>query len=188
MPPKVKVTREEIVDAAVELVRESGAGALNARTIAARLGCSTQPVFSNFANMDELHDAVTEAAHRRYLGFLEREMAQGVYPPYKSFGMAYIRFAGEERELFRLLFLCDRDGEGLPPSQDWTASVEIIMQANGFSRELAERLHMEMWVSVHGIATMMATSFLSLDWELISTMLTDIYQGVRKRFKEEGVE
>ena len=39
MPPKVKVTREQIVQAALALVRESGAQALNARAVANRLGC-----------------------------------------------------------------------------------------------------------------------------------------------------
>ena len=38
MPPKVKVTKKDITDAAVELVRASGAGAINSRAIAARLG------------------------------------------------------------------------------------------------------------------------------------------------------
>lgn len=54
MPPKIKVTRESIVATAVDLVRSEGAQALNARRIAAALGCSTQPIFSNFAVMDEL--------------------------------------------------------------------------------------------------------------------------------------
>ena len=49
MPPKVKITKEDIINAAVSLVRENGADALNARTVASLLGCSTQPVFSNFA-------------------------------------------------------------------------------------------------------------------------------------------
>ena len=47
MPPKVKVSREEIINATVEIVRRSGAQAVNARTVAAALGCSTQPILSN---------------------------------------------------------------------------------------------------------------------------------------------
>ena len=62
MPPKVKITKEDIINAAVSLVRENGADALNARTVASLLGCSTQPVFSNFATMDELRLAVAEKA------------------------------------------------------------------------------------------------------------------------------
>ena len=54
MPPKVKVTKEAIINAAMDIVRENGAAALNARAVAARLDCSTQPIFSNYNNMEEL--------------------------------------------------------------------------------------------------------------------------------------
>ena len=46
MPPKVKVKKEDVINAAVDIVRCSGAQAINARTIASALNCSTQPVFS----------------------------------------------------------------------------------------------------------------------------------------------
>ena len=49
MAPKVKITGEDIVKAAVELVRVRGEKAINAREIAAALNCSTQPIFTNFA-------------------------------------------------------------------------------------------------------------------------------------------
>ena len=52
MPPRSKITREMIIDAAYEIVRESGEGSLNARSIADRLGCSTQPVLYVFRTMD----------------------------------------------------------------------------------------------------------------------------------------
>ena len=186
MPPKVKISKEDIIKASLDLIRESGEEALNARAIAAALNCSTQPIFSNFATMEDLQEAVSFAAYNHYLGFLKHEAERGEYPTYKSFGMAYIRFAKEEKELFRLLFLCDRTGQELVPPPDFDASVELIMHANDISRDMAERLHLEMWSCVHGIATMLATSFLILEWELISDMLTDIYQGIRTRYKTEG--
>jgi AcrR family transcriptional regulator len=54
MPPKVKVTKEDIIQASVELVRKKGTDAINARTIASALNGSTQPIFSNFESMEEL--------------------------------------------------------------------------------------------------------------------------------------
>ena len=190
MPPKVKVTKEAIIKTALELVRINGSGALNARSIAAALGCSTQPVFSNFATMEELQEATVKAAYEQYLFFLKKEVENGKYPPYKAFGMAYIRFAKEEKELFKLLFMRDREGKELVPSPDFEESVQMIMSANGIERKKAELIHLEMWIIVHGIGTMLATSFLSLDFELISNILTDIYQGIRARHlsKEEKNE
>ena len=112
-------------------------------------------------------------------------MASGRYPVYKSFGMAYIRFAKEEKELFKLLFMCDRGLKKSPSNYDFEASVEMIMDANGISREKATMIHLEMWVCVHGIGTILATSFMNLDWELISDMISDVYQGIRMHHVSE---
>lgn len=186
MPPKIKFTKEEIINTTLELVRKNGEGAVNARSIAAALGCSTQPVFSNFASMEELDGAVIAAAYELYLGFIKREIESGKYPQYKAFGMAYIRFAMEEKELFKLLFMCDRENGELIPTSDFDASVEIIMNATGLTKEKATLMHLEMWTFVHGIGAMLATSFVGLDWELISEMVTDVYQGIRARHLSEG--
>ena len=181
MPPKIKITKENILSAALAIVRESGAEALNARTLAGRLECSTQPIFSNYPNMENLKNDVLSSANDLYLKYLSDEIAENKYPQYKASGMAYIRFAQEERELFKLLFMRDRQGEDLMPTADFHASVDMIMAANHVTKELATRMHLELWTFVHGIGTMIATSFFSPDWELISDMLTDVYQGLCAR-------
>lgn len=181
MPPKVKITKNDIIKTALSIVREGGAQSLNARAIAGRLACSTQPVFSNFATMEELEKATCSAAYEIYLSFIEQEVKSEKYPRYKAFGMAYIRFAKEERELFKLLFMRDRNGEDLSPSRDFEESIEMIINANNISYEKAALMHLEMWSCVHGIAVMIATSFLELDHELISTIISDVYHGVRAR-------
>lgn len=185
MPPKIKIKREEIVSCALELIRLKGEQGMNARAIAEHLKCSTQPIFSNFQSMEDLRSAVLAAAYDLYLIFIQKEIASELYPKYKAMGMAYIRFANVERELFKLLFMRDRTGEDISPSPDFEESVQIIMETNGFSHEQAMFLHLEMWACVHGIATMLATSFLELDFEIISQMLTDTYQGIRTRYISE---
>jgi len=181
MPPRVKITRDDIIKTAVELVRQSGEGAVNARGVAAALGCSTQPIFSNFSSMEELEEATILEAYNIYLEFIRREVESEKYPQYKAFGMAYIRFAKDERELFKYLFMRDRSGGDESLSPDFEESVRIIMRANGVSRDTAALMHLEMWGFVHGIGTMLATSFLTLEWGLISDMLSDVYQGIRSR-------
>lgn len=182
MPPIVKITKNDIIQTALNLIRANGIDAVNARSIASALGCSTQPIFSNFSSMEELDEAVTVAAYQLYFDFLRRETESGKYPQYKSFGMAYIRFADDEKELFKLLFMRDRRGEDLTPTSDFESSVEIIMSSCRVTHDIATLIHMENWAFVHGIGTMLATSFLTLDWELISTMLSDVYLGIRARY------
>ena len=186
MPPKVKITREAIVDTAVEIVRKSGAHAINARTVAAALNCSTQPVFSNFATMDELRLAVAAKADALCQAYIQREMEAKEYPAYKASGMAYIRFAKEEKELFKLLYMRDRTNEDIPDETDAGNQMEFIVQSNaGLEGSDVKLFHLEMWAYVHGIATMIATGFFELDWDLISRMLTDSYQGLIKQYKKE---
>ena len=62
------------------------------------------------------------------------------------------------------------------------------MKANGVTAEKARLMHLEMWSCVHGIGVMIATSFLPLAWEMISDMLTDVYQGIRTRHLSEGIK
>lgn len=185
MPPKVKITKDDIIKTAVELVRANGEQSVNARAIAAALNCSTQPIFSNFATMDELQNTTIAAAYEIYLDFLNREAESGKYPQYKAFGMAYIRFAKEEKELFKFLFMRNRNGKELIPTPDFEESIGIIMNTNGITKEKAKLMHLEMWTCVHGIGTMLATSFVSLEQELVSNMLTDVYQGIRARHLSE---
>ena len=186
MPPRIKITKEKVVACAVELVRKNGADTLNARNVAKEMGASTQPVFSNFSSMEELRRAVIDAAYVLYLEFINREVESGKYPRYKAFGMAYIRFAREEKEMFRLLFMRDRTGEELSSSPDFDASVEMIANSMGVDTDTAKLIHLEMWSAVHGIGTMLATSFLDLDTELISKMISDIYAGVQKNHTDRG--
>lgn len=184
MPPKVKVTKEEIVRAALDLVRQSGAAALNARAVANRLGCSTQPVFSNYATMEELRQDVLQAAdgcYQKHIAEGMRDRAPGC-PPYKASGMAYISFARREKELFKLLFMRDRTGEKIEEDRRSVAPLLRLISANtGMSEDDAYFFHLEMWIYVHGIATMIATGYLNWDEEQIGRMMADAYEGIRSR-------
>lgn len=187
MPPKVKITKEDIVNTALQVVRIGGVQAINARTIASMLGCSTQPVFSNFANMEELFQAVVESAQKRYRWYTQQEMASGQYPAFKASGMAYIRFAKEEKELFKLLYMCDRSGEAITEDSDLDREMnDLVQKHTGLEKEEAMLFRLETWAFVHGIATMFATGFVDLEWELVSRMLTDCYQGLMKQYHKEG--
>lgn len=187
MPPKAKVTKDDIIGAAVEVVRQNGANAINARNVAAALNCSTQPVFSNFATMEALKLAVVQRADEMCNAYIKREIESGAFPAYKASGMAYIRFAKEEKELFKLLYMRDRSHErGYASSEIGDEMEQMVQCQTGLDGDEMRLFHLEMWAYVHGIASMFATNFIPLDWELVSRMLTDAYQGLCKRHATEG--
>ncbi len=183
MPPKAKVTKEAVLAAAVALVRREGAGALNARALAGELGCSTQPLFTHYPTMEHIKTAVIEDAAACWMRHIEEEKAKDVWPAYKAMGMAYWRFAVTERELFKLLFMRDRTGETFATDESFVMAITAIQQANGLTHEAAERFHMAMWSAVHGLATMSATGYLSLTEEQVSTLISEIYQGLKEAAK-----
>ena len=76
----------------------------------------------------------------------------------------------------------DRTQEIIPPLEILKPIADIIVKNTGLSEEKAYLLHLEMWICVHGIATMVATDYLPWDEATVSGMLTDVYQGVKDRF------
>ncbi len=180
MPPKAKFTREEIVAAALEIVQTQGMDALTSRGLGAKLGSSARPIFTVFQSMDEVLQEVMAAAQGLYQRCLQQESP---YPPYKASGMAYIQFAREEKELFRLLFMRDRSGEAISENrEEIRPQLELIMQNLGLSEDEAFLFHIELWIFVHGIATMLVTAYLDWDMEFVSQALTDVYQGLKHRY------
>lgn len=186
MPPKARISKTDIVTASLTLVREKGAGALNARALAKELNCSTQPIFHNYATMEDLWADVLTAANSLYQQHIQTAMKNTSGPPYKASGRAYIDFARQERELFKLLFMRDRTGEDISSKEEEIGPLlDLIAKNNGFSREKAYLFHLEMWIYVHGIATMIATAYLEWDEAIIEQMLTDAYEGMRIRYQRK---
>ncbi len=183
MPPKIKTTKEQILNAAFEFVRENGYRALNARTLANVLHCSTQPIFSNYSSMNELRNDIIILANELYQSYQAKEISEGKYPIYKASGMAYIKFAKEQTQLFRLLFMRDRSEEKV--AQDTSQIdfiIDIIQNNMGITREQALEFHLQMWLWVHGIASMIATGYLDWDIDFASDMLSTAFLGLKTQY------
>ena len=184
MPAKKQIPKERIVRAATEILRTRGMGAVNARSIAAKLKCSTRPIYLSFKSMDEIKNVVTAEITKIYQSYLDFEVKNSAYPPYKAFGMGYIKFAREEKEFFKYLFMRDRSNEpkGIDGG-DIEGVMSVLTNTTGLDRQTADRFHLEMWIYVHGIATMFATSYLELDEETVSGLISDAYLGIKTRYE-----
>ena len=183
MPPKFKFTREQIVAAALEVTRKNGITGLTARGLAAELGSSAKPIFGLFQNMEEVQREVVSAANTLYQSYIKKGMADSKFPTYKASGIAYIQFAKEEKELFKLLFMRDRTDEKIEENREEIRPIlDLIMKNLGIDENEAYFFHLELWLYVHGIATMIATNYLEWDIEFIDKALTDAYQGLKNRY------
>ena len=186
MAPKNKFTREEMVNAALRVVRIKGMDALTAKALAEELGTSTQPVFTCFNTMDTVKKEVRAAAERVYDGYAAEGLRQEI--PFLGFGTQYIRFAREEPELYRLLFLATTaDGnsgalEAMKHSQAIIRpSLEQIYQ---ISAEDADRYFRDLWLVVHSLAALIVTGGCPYSDAEISQILTGFSISTCKAIKE----
>lgn len=164
MPAVRKASREQIIDAAVAILRDEGFSAINARSVAKKLGCSTQPIYFSFKNMDELKAALTERAIELHTQRVRDSLRahEGNDSRYSSYGMGFVRFAAEEKQLFRWLYL---EGHQLGPYQNDVLLPEIIaviVEEFGYSEEVARRFHQDMIYFTYGLAILANTDHLRL--------------------------
>lgn len=180
LPAKKLITKENILNAAVDIVRERGIEALNMRTLAKRCNCSTQPIYLSFSGIDELKEELLLVIGDIFDKRIEREIASGKYPEYKAVGMGYIAFAREDKQLFKYLLMRNRSTESDWEKTSFDKSTLMIMKNFGLYKDDAAKLHAEMWLFVHGIATMLATDYLNWNEQSISEMITEVFKGLTK--------
>lgn len=188
MPPKAKFTKEEIVDAAFHIVKTDGFEALTSRALGTRLGSSARPIFTVFQSMDEVQQAVMEAAKALYKGYVDQSLMWE--HPFKGVGTQYILFSIQEPKLFQLLFMTEQpqipDFSGVLPliEESYEEILLSIQNDYGISRHLAEKLYHHLWIYTHGIATLCATKMCRFTGEEISSMITEVCTSILKNIKE----
>ncbi len=178
-----------ILDTAFEMTRAEGFSNVTARKVAAKAGCSTQPIFRVYKNMEELWNAVYERA----TGFFQDYYS--LYPrvgrtPFSNLGMAYIAFAREEGHLFDLLFVsagAGSEGNLVPRKSMYeilNGENENVVYEINLAKEAGCRspgdLFMKMWLFIHGAACMSLTGDYDLTDRETLELLEDSYNVFAK--------
>lgn len=103
MPRTAQITREKLVEAAMKLLENEGIEEVTARKVAKMAGCSTQPIFRLYKNMDELIAEVVARSADLFATYYSR-FKKVDDTPFVNLGLAYISFAAAHENIFRLLF------------------------------------------------------------------------------------
>lgn len=186
MPPRNKFTREEVVQAAVRVVHKKGLDGLTAKTLAAELGTSTQPIFTYFDTMDAVKKEVYAAAEQLYDKYSTQGLQEKI--PFLGFGTQYIRFAKEEPELYRMLFLNKATDGNYGAIAAMKHSQKIVrpslMRIYHIAAEDADRYFRDLWLVVHSLATLIVTGDCPYTDREIEQILTGFSISVCKAIKE----
>ncbi len=194
MPPKPKFTREEIVAAALDIVRERGLKGLTARDLGARLGASARPIFTVFENMEDLTREVYAAATARMGAYADRTSKYA--PESKRMGMQMAIFAREEPKLFQLLLM--RENENITSSDvlfenlgpDSAKCIQAMQQCYDLDIDSARALFEQVWIFTYGVSALCATGMCRFSDDELSEMLTREFTGalaqIRAAIKPSG--
>ena len=186
MAPKVKFQKEQIIDAALKIVRAKGIDALTARETAAELGVSTRPIFTWYETMERLKADVRQAAKDIYLAYLEQGLKEPV--PFLGIWHQYIRFAREEPELYKLLYLTKSEAgsggatEALRYSQDLARP--SVMRTYNIDAQTADKYFRSIWLAAFSFAALIVTGDCSFSDEEIFDIGSEISLSLCKAYKE----
>ncbi|PYE19094.1 TetR family transcriptional regulator [Williamsia limnetica] len=182
--------RTEILEAATELLLSSGdESAVSIRAVANRVGVTPPSIYIHFADKDALIGEVV--AH--YFTRLDEVMRQAgaehdnTWEAAHAQGMAYVRFAVENAELYRVatMKVCAEgtDADAVLSQSafvHFAETIERLMDEGFVDKGDPTPVVMELWTAAHGVAALMiAKPYVALgeNYELADRVLTSVCLG-----------
>ncbi len=181
MSKNVTITKEMILASAFDIVREKGLEGISNRELAKKLNCSIRPIYYQFQNVEELYNELYVEIEKYFYKFLMDNMNDDM-PKYKQVGINYIKFAKEEKEFFKILFMSEVD-LGLndfiaKDMEDFKELSKLIKISTNLNDEDIESFHIKMWIFSHGLATLVASSTLNISDKQLKQLLSLEFQAL----------
>ncbi len=181
MPKNVRISKDMILEAAFEIVRQFGIEKLSNRELANKLKCSIRPIYYQFENVEELQKELYSKIEKYFYDFLLNNMVEEI-PKYKQVGINYIKFAKKEKKLFQTLFMSET---GLAPEvfvakngEDYKEIEKLIKISTNLEENDIKDFHTKMWIFCHGIATLVASNTINLTDYQIQQLLSYEFQAL----------
>lgn len=170
MPKKAIFTREQILNKAFEMLEKKGLEDITARNLAKALKSSPAPIYGFFSSMDELKEELINRAKDLFLDYVKKEETE---LPFLNIGMGIVKFAREEKELFRSIFLRENSYRGLIQEFNEIIKLEIEkdQRFHDLPEEVKETLILDCWTYAHGLGTLISTGYFDGDDEFIKVRL-----------------
>ena len=192
MPPKPKFTKDEIVQAALEVVSQKGVEALTAKELGDALGSSARPIFTVFRSMKEEQDEVRAAAMRRFERFAAQTLPD--MPLFKQVGMQMVLFGAKEPKLYQLLFMQENHNAAsfddvfgaLGPTAE--TCIQSLRNAHGLTEAESRLLFETVWIYTFGIGALCATGTCRFSEQRLGEMLSTEFQAMLLFVKPDAAD
>lgn len=173
MPKTTIITKEIIIETAFEMVRKEGFAILSARNIAKKIGCSTQPIYWNYKNMDDLKNEILQKACQLFQNTILHYKKTG--NPLLDLGLGYVRMAHIEPALFKAFYIDNimkvEIMDIFVENQEIVEIMKVSEEYQKMSEDGIKNIVAKFWMLAHGIASLVATGMFVYDEEKVLEIL-----------------
>lgn len=160
----IKFSKKDILEKSVEFIKEYSYSKLTVRELAKYIGCSTQPIFKNYANFDKYKKDLKSYLKKDYESFISKYVDKDDY--LYTISYAYALYAKKEPNVFFSLFMADLAGsrtveEVLNTARNFE-TIEAMVKQYNVSLEEAKRIYREVRFYTHGISTQLCVNSIKL--------------------------
>lgn len=158
-----KITKDMIVDAALEIFRAEGFDAVTSRRVAFKLGCSTQPIYFEYKNMDELKNDIVKKVVGQLNEIFSFVSNEGKEEPdefvYRSFGLSFLKFVQADPFVFRQIYIVDGKIGRQVDNLRMPIILDILENKYGYKKETALAIHKMASCSLMGMAVFVSSGY-----------------------------
>ena len=176
------------MNTAYEVVATEGFSSFTARNIAAKMQCSTQPIYLEFKNMEELRQELFEKIHYHLLNAVFSQVHTA--NPLVDLTLNYIEFASKETTLYKSLFIEEHNNEKSLNEFTYslfTKKLEQDATLNALDEEKKQVLFSTTWIVATGFASLKAGGYINPTQDQVVNMMNSMIEGILNDEKEKIV-
>ena len=180
MARKKEIDKQRILDAAYKLAVRGGIESLTARNIATAVNCSTQPIYLEFENMQDLRNQVLARISDELKSNTLQQNFTG--EPLIDLDLSYLYFAKEHVDLFRAMFVDGKFGNQMIVDTLMGLGIEKFKQqfdAEQYSDERLKHIVIANWIAATGLATLLINKMANFTQaQMVSVLKAQIHDAM----------
>lgn len=182
MPPIPKISKDMILESGLKIIKDEGIDNLNVRNIANKLNCSTQPIMYHYKNMNLLKEELYSIVDSYHSQFLMQENVNN--NPLLNIGLQYIKFAEQEKNLFKFLFQSDKFSNFnfdnlIDNNEEGIKEIYLIMEKETkLDKNDIKEVFKLLFITAHGLASLLANNSITYDEKYCIDMLEKVFYKV----------
>lgn len=180
MARKKEIDKQRILDAAYKLAVRGGIESLTARNIAKAVNCSTQPIYLEFENMQDLRNQVLARISDELKSNTLQQNFTG--EPLIDLDLSYLYFAKEHVDLFRAMFVDGKFGNQMIVDTLMELGIEKFKQqfdAEQYSDERLKHIVIANWIAATGLATLLINKMANFTQaQMVSVLKAQIHDAM----------